>query len=808
MYTPQLHNGELAQTAPDPIVTIDERSMILFANIAAEHAFGYPADEMVGQSLLMLIPERFRAAHEAGIAHYVASGEKRIAWRGLRVPVRTKSGAEIPVDISFGEFEWNGRRVFSGFLRDISEREAAEAALAAANSQLQEQATELEQQVEEAQALSQELSEANDDAEARAVEAALSEERARRLLSLSSALNTATSASQVADLILDAGMAAAGADAGSFALLRYQPDCAGEFEVVRTRGFGSDIAAEFTRFPLHPGRPLSDAVVTGVPILVRSVADALKRYPTVADVGYEGLAALPVHGTDGVVAAIVFSFNDPQTFDDATETFLRTVAEQCSQALERSRLYDSRNRASGRSRFLAEASRLLSSSLDYEATLSALAESAVPRLADWCAVDVVNDPTESNWPPKLTRLAVVHADAEKRALGLSLEARYPTDWSADAGLPAVLRNGDVQFFPRVTDEMLVAGTRNAEHLEVLRSLNFSSIIIAPLIARGLTLGAVTLVMSDSGRVYDQDDVSLANDLASRAAVAIDNARLFRDAQRARQVAEDAMGQAAAASSAKSSFLATMSHELRTPINAVLGYAELLALEIAGPLTEEQQGQVARIRASTAHLLTLVNEVLDLAKIESGTLRVAMTESPVGETANAALALVTPQATAKGVIISERCEGACDATYMGDPDRVRQVLANLIANAVKFTPQGGSVTLDCACMAAPPHLTSLAPGTTYVGFKIADDGIGIPADQQDKIFEAFVQADGNGGNPYTREQAGTGLGLAISRQLARQMDGDIFVESEVGVGSTFTLLIPAASSASSSSRAGRAMHGDD
>lgn len=792
--SPAPHNGVLAESSPDPILTIDETSTIVFANDAAERAFGYSIAEMVGQSLHMLIPEALRERHDSGIAHYVHTGVRRIAWQGVRVPVRTKSGTELPVEISFGEFEWQGQRLFSGFLRDISQQVESERVIAAAHAQLQEQANELEQQVEEAQMLTEELEMSNAEAELRAHLAASSAERAKRLLALSTELNKATTASDVADLILDAGMSAVGADAGSFAVISHSDGGGTQFEIIRTRGFSAEISEAYRRFDLQSGRPLSDAVLRGDLVLVRSREDARRRYPTVADVGYEGFVGVPVFIGGVAVATIAFSFSEPQDFDEPTETFLRTVGQQCAQALERARLYDERAVQAERGEFLAEATRLLSSSLDYEATLASLTEAAVPMLADWCAVDIVREPRLREWPPRLTRLAVAHKDPAKRALGLTLEDRFPIDWDSHDGTPAVVRDGATQFIPFVTDDMLRRTARSAEQLAALQHLHFSSVIMVPLQARGLALGVLTLVMGESGRHYTTDDVALAKDLAARAATAIDNARLFREAQTARAVAEAATVRAASANKAKSNFLATMSHEIRTPINAVLGYAELLALELAGPLTDEQRAQLARIRASTAHLLTLVNDVLDLAKIESGTLRVDMGEVLASDTMNAALSLVAPQAIAKGVRISERCTGACDThtpRYVGDPDRVRQILVNLIANAVKFTDAGGSVTVDCRLVDHTPRGQSLTRGRSFVGFSVRDTGIGVPREQLEHIFEAFVQGESDRRSPYTREQAGTGLGLAISQQLAHRMDGEITVESEPGAGSVFTLLLPAA-----------------
>lgn len=786
-----LHIGALAETAPDPIITIDELSIILFVNAGAERVFGYSASEMLGQSLTMLIPERLRERHTAGIGHYIATGQRSVSWQGLRVPIRTKSGSEIPVDISFGEFEWHGRRVFSGFIRDISERVATENALASANARLKEQAGKLQARIQDANSLTRELDQARGYAEVRAQFAARSADRTRRLLTLSTALNKAIGTAEVATLILETGIAAVGADAGSLALISYDDDGRGKFEVIRGRGFSAALSDEYQEFALHPGRPMSDAVLTRAPVLVGSRDDARLRYPTVADIGYEAFAALPVLSGDRPLAALGFSFVHPQQFDEPAETFLRIVGEVCAQALERAQLHDAGNRHAQHSNFLAEASRLLSSSLDYEATLKSMALAAVPALADWCIVDIVDDPTSTAWPPTLTRLVVVHNDTARDAVAMSLDARMPTDWESQTGLVAALRQAGPYFVPAVTDDLLATGARTDEHLAILREIGCCSAITVPMLARGRTFGALSLLMSDSGRLYDKDDVALATDLAARAATAIDNARLFRDAQQARTVAEEAVTRADSANNAKSDFLATMSHEIRTPINAVLGYAELLEMELAGPLTPEQQTQVGRIRSSTGHLLTLVNEVLDLAKIESGTLRVNVAEAIAGDTANAALGLVSPQAAAKDIAISGSCEGACNARYVGDPDRVRQILTNLIANAVKFTKPGGSVSLRCSMVVDLPGEVPLKPNVRYVAFHVSDTGVGIPADELESIFEAFVQAESKNRNPYTREQTGTGLGLAISRQLAERMAGEIGVQSEPGVGSTFTLFMPAA-----------------
>jgi signal transduction histidine kinase len=263
----------------------------------------------------------------------------------------------------------------------------------------------------------------------------------------------------------------------------------------------------------------------------------------------------------------------------------------------------------------------------------------------------------------------------------------------------------------------------------------------------------------------------------------------RAQERERQLAHEraARAEAEAASEAKSEFLAMMSHELRTPLNAVIGYAELLDLGIGGPLTVEQRQQVVRIRTSGRHLLGLVNEVLDLAKIEEGRLAVHMGVGRVGDAADAALALVQPRAEEKGIDLVDQCLGDSSVMYEGDEDRVRQILVNLLSNAVKFTDPGGRVVLECSVASTPDAEARLTARDQWVYLRVTDTGVGIPTEQLPLIFEPFVQGESG----HTRSNDGSGLGLTISRRLARLMGGDLTVRSEVGKGSAFTLWLPAA-----------------
>jgi hypothetical protein len=234
----------------------------------------------------------------------------------------------------------------------------------------------------------------------------------------------------------------------------------------------------------------------------------------------------------------------------------------------------------------------------------------------------------------------------------------------------------------------------------------------------------------------------------------------------------------------------MSHELRTPLNAVIGYAELLQLGIPGALTEDQRTQVTRILTSARHLLGLVNELLDLGQVDAGRLSVQSSVARVGRAVEAALALVQPIAEARGVSVATRPRGDADVMYEADEDRVRQILVNLLTNAVKFTEAGGVVTVECGAAKQPDPEARLRGAGPWAYVRVEDTGVGIPPAQISAIFDPFVQVD----TGRTRPRDGSGLGLTISRRLARLLKGDVSVRSEVGKGSVFTLWLPAATAA--------------
>jgi hypothetical protein len=237
----------------------------------------------------------------------------------------------------------------------------------------------------------------------------------------------------------------------------------------------------------------------------------------------------------------------------------------------------------------------------------------------------------------------------------------------------------------------------------------------------------------------------------------------------------------------------MSHELRTPLNAVLGYSELMEMGISGPVTDKMRDQIGRIRISATHLLSLVNDILDLAKVEAGRLQVSSGPASAAGTLAAAVALIQPQAEARSLELQLLPVPEPPPIYRGDDERARQILVNLLSNAVKFTAPGGGITVRIEHPQLPEPETKLQPKRSYVSFRVTDTGSGIPEEKLLSIFDPFVQAESG----HSRSREGSGLGLTISRRLARLMGGDLTVKSEVGKGSTFTLWLPADLSAKDS-----------
>ena len=411
---------------------------------------------------------------------------------------------------------------------------------------------------------------------------------------------------------------------------------------------------------------------------------------------------------------------------------------------------DEQKRATDEIRFINDASALLSSSLDYQTTLATVSRLVVPRFADWCAVDVATD--EGTYE----RVSVAHVDPRKVDFAYELNRRYPPDPATDPVMQAI-RTGEKVLIPRITDEMLTAGARDPEHLEVIRSLGLSSFLLLPMTARGRTLGAITFAMAESGRFYSDRDLPLLEDLARRGAIAVDNARLYQDAESANR--------------AKDEFLATLSHELRTPLTAILGWARLMRSGATDAKTQELAFET--IERSAKAQAELIDEILDISRIVTGKFELAVAPVDLLQLTWQILDSFHPAAEAKKIKL-ELESSAPKIAMRGDPARLKQVIWNLISNALKFSDAGASVAVKLERL------------ESRVKLSVRDTGRGIDPEFLPHVWERFRQAD----STTTRQFGGLGLGLSVVRHLVELHGGAVEVASEgLGRGATFTVEFP-------------------
>jgi PAS domain S-box-containing protein len=558
------------------------------------------------------------------------------------------------------------------------------------------------------------------------------------------------------------------------------------------------------------------------------------------------------------------------TVDDVT--YVQAVANVLGAAVQQQRLAEGEQRARERLTFLAEASRLLAASLDYEETLQAVADLAGTQIADWISVYLTDELGE------VRRIIGRHPDPEQDALVTEITERYAVPVDETHPVYAVIRNGESWLTPEVDEAMLSAVAVDDRHLELLKRLGIRSGIMVPIPLGSETVGAIGFVRSQEPP-YTDDDLGLAQELARRAGLAIENARLFRSAESARREAEaraesaqalefvgdgvflldlggtvrlwnpaaegitglrseSVVGRPAveaipgwaqlaprvpivnveagaaaarpqtlpldvggrelwlsisgvgfehgtvfafrdvteerAVEKLKSDFVSTISHELRTPLAAIYGAALTLRRRDMPPDQPERAELLSVISSESERLARIVNDILWTSRIESGGLQVTVEACDGGELATAVVRAAEVQLPENLTLRLEVPGGL--PRVLADADKVRQVLANLVENAIKYSPDGGTVEL------------CVEPVGERVRFVVSDEGLGIPAQEQERIFEKFYRLDPN----LTRGVGGTGLGLYICRELVARMGGTIRVEASApGQGSTFVVELPAA-----------------
>lgn len=570
-----------------------------------------------------------------------------------------------------------------------------------------------------------------------------------RIHALTSSLAEALTSKQIADVVVDHGLQALGADTCSLYALA---DEGGTLELIGHHGIAESVVKAIGRIDIDDDLPSAMALRKLESVFVETPEEYAAQFPALWARAESGelrtrafwCAPLVMHGR--AIGLLGIGFFKAHTFGDEDRSFITTVARQCGQALERARLYDAERRANDRLQLIAEASRVLSSTLDFQETLENFTRFLVPLVCDWCAVDM----PEVGDVPKLATYA--HADDAKTALVRELRESYPPRATDTEGVMNVLRTGVSELYSEVTDSTLRAVANDDRELALRRGLGFASAMLVPLRGRAGILGVLTLVSTREGHRFGASDLVLAEELAARAGLAVDNARLHREAQDAIHFRDE--------------FLSIASHELNTPLTPLKLQLGTLRRHTHTP--EKTAAKLEIAERQVDRLTNLVRQLLDVSRITAGRLEL--------EREHFDLRAVVQDVTAR---LEEQLarSGARVAITPGPPvlgfwDRLRmdQIATNLVSNAVKYG-DGKPVEVEVSTRAGIARLA------------VSDHGIGIAADHQARIFGRFERA------VSSRNFGGFGLGLWIVRQIVEASGGTIAVASTPGLGSTFTVELP-------------------
>ena len=698
-----LRLAAIVESSDDAIVSKDVDGIITSWNGAAERMFGWSAAEAVGRSIRLIIPED-RQSEEDMVLSRIRRGEPVHHFETVRM---RRTGEPFDVSISVSPIRTPDGVVVgaSKIARDISERKRIERALA----------------------------------DARAEQGDL-QRRLRTIINASGALLTSPRPDDVLSAILGLAREVLAAD-GTVVWTVQQ----GAWRVAASHGLSDAFVG--TPVPAISALDLPD----DEPVAAESLDDPrlAARRASYEREGIKAVLAVPLRPAPDVRASVGFYYREERTFGVVERESVAGLGRLASAAIMTSFLYEAQRRRRIESEFVADVGASLARSRDHLESLERLAMRAVPALADWCAVHLLDD------DGRLMRAALAGGDPE-RGEKLELVLRAGPDEPADLfSLDRVVRTGA----PAALTWQTLADCAGcaAERRVAMEALVPLSVVGVPLVAHGRIIGTLAFAR----RAVDGQqmlELGFVQDVAYRVALAIDNVRAYEEAHTANRL--------------KDEFLATLSHELRTPLNAIVGYAQMLR---KGALPAARQQRAYEVLEKNARALSqIVEDVLDISRIVTGKIRLNVQPTSLLQIVQQSVETVQPGADAKGVTVCVERAGETDMVA-GDPDRLQQVFWNLLSNAVKFTPRDGRIDIRLTC------------GDGLCAVSVADNGAGIDPRFLPFIFERFRQADAR----HAREHGGLGLGLSIARQIVELHGGSIDARSAGrGQGSTFRVSLPA------------------
>lgn len=670
----------LVELAPDAIMTVDAAGRILMVNNQTEHLFGYRRDELIGKSIEVLLPERYRAIHRRHMSVYAAHPRIRPMGLGLELFGRRRDGTEFPVEISLSPVIEDDSRYTTAIIRDVRAQKQAE-------------------------------------------------ERLRRSeMRLAEAQQIAQLGSWEWDIKADT--------------IHWSDQLYRVFDIEPDEFDGS-----FQRYLtlIHPDdrqaaqQMIEEAFQQRAPFTFEH--RVLRRDGSVRLVTSRGELIMDESGEPIRMIGTGQDITDRRRAEEQAHQLVREQAARVEAEAGQARLA-----------FLAEASAILASSVDFQDTLTGVARLAVPYIADWCAVYLA---TNRQVPERLSEIY----ENPTTLTGVRADLDQPGDDPRLLQTVAdVLATGEPLFIPDVRSTLAQKGASAASSAVILDELGVKSAMVVPMISRGQSIGAITLMSTKPNRSYTDADLALGIDLGQRAAIAVDSARLFQEARDAVRLRED--------------FLSIASHELKTPLTTIKGYVQMLRRQLDRPeidlgrfasATDQLQQQVLRLER-------LTNDLLDISRIQQGRVALRLEQGDLAALTRQVVLRTreSPEAT-PAHRISLTAPDAMEAVF--DPARIDQVLTNILSNALKYSPDGGEVTV------------ALRQVGDWAEIKITDQGIGIPVSEQDKLFRPFVRAEG------AHRFGGAGLGLYISSQIVSDHGGKIGLESSSGAGSTLTITLP-------------------